>query len=188
MAQGIHVHCHAVAHTGGGVGSGDGDVFHIGGGRDRHLALRQIGLIGQILNVVPQSALAIVDAHSVRVGRSPLDTVADAAPVIGIGVDADEFKEPQFLPQGENLLRSHVGGVPGGHAVHLAHIAQVDGFFALNLQRARAVDSDDNGVGAGGEVVAGCSIFRKGDGVGVVKTPFLNRFGIKNYGTFTAGD
>ena len=170
LPQGVYIYLHTVGHTGGGVGGGDSDIFGVIGGGNGHLGLGHIGLIGEILNVVPQTALAVVDAHRLGVVGNPLDAVADAAPVVGVGVDADVLDEAQLLAQGQDVF-----ALGGQCAADLGLIAQVDGFPILavvqDLQCTVAVDPQHQRVGAGGKVGTGSDrVLRKGNGIGVVET------------------
>ena len=170
LPQGVYIYLHTVGHAGGGVGSGDGDIFDVIGGGDGHLGLGYIGFIGEILNVVPQAALAVVDAHRLGVVGNPLDAVAEAAPVVGVSIDADVLDEAQLLAQGQDVF-----ALGRQRAADLGLIAQVDGFPILavvqDLQCTAAVDPQHQRVGAGGEVgTGGDRILRKGNGIGVVET------------------
>ena len=111
VPQGVHVHRHAVGHLRGGVGGGDGDALHVGGGGDRHLGLGQVGLIAQVLDIVPQAPLAVVDPHRLGVVGDPFDAVPEAAPAVCVGVDAHVLDEAQLLPQGQDVRAVHGGHV-----------------------------------------------------------------------------
>ena len=172
VLEGLHIHGHGVAHAGGGVGGGDRDALHVGSGGDGHLGLGQVGLIGQVLDVVPQAALAVVDGHVFRVtAQGPPDAVPEAAPVVRIGVDAHIRNQAQLLAQRHDVIAFR-GKLAS--SVHLGRIVQGDAFHILAIgldgQGISLVDIEDQGVRAGGEVGArGLRVLCKGDGVGVVK-------------------
>lgn len=106
-----------------------------------------------------------IDAHDFGVIRHPLDAVPEAAPVVGVGVDAYVLDEAQLLAQLQNPF-----AVGGKLAIYLGGVVQFDGIIPHDLQRAAAVDPQDDGVGTGGKVGAASLIFRKGNGIGVVET------------------
>ena len=177
VPKGVHIHPHAVGHVGGGVGGGDGGGAVQGGG-DRHPGLGQVGLIAQVQHIVPEAALLVVDGHIgvAFVGRRPFDSVAEAAPVVLVGVDAHILDEAQLLPQGQDLA------AVGGKVLHLVRVGQGDGVlpvFGHDAQRPALVHPDHQGVPAGGEglVHAVVQVLGEGDGVGVVQVGIRHLFG-----------
>ena len=180
VPKGVHIHPHAVGHVGGGVGGGDGGGAVQGGG-DRHPGLGQVGLIAQVQHIVPEAALLVVDGHIgvAFVGRRPFDAVAEAAPVVLVGVDAHILDEAQLLPQGQDLRA--VGGKLC-RAAHLVRVGQGDGVlpvFGHDAQRPALVHPDHQGVPAGGEgiVHAVVQVLGEGDGVGVVQVGIRHLLG-----------
>lgn len=186
VLEGLHIHGHGVAHAGGGVGGGDRDALHVGSGGDGHLGLGQVGLIGQVLDVVPQAALAVVDGHVFRVtAQGPLDAVPEAAPVVRIGVDAHIRNQAQLLAQRHDVIafRGELAS-----SVHLGRIVQGDAFHILAIgldgQGISLVDIEDQGVRAGGDVGArGLRVLCKGDGVGVVQVVSIYLNWVKGNGS-----
>ena len=180
VLEGLGADGDGVGHAGGGVGGGDGDLRRGAGGGDRHLALGQVGLIGQVLDVVPQAALLVVDGDVLRaLLQGPPDAVPEAAPVVVVGVDAHIPDEAQGLAQLHDVLAVCERGFVAV-AVHHRLIAQGDVVLLRPVhqdgQGAALVDIDHDGVGAGGEGGAVrylALILREGDGVGVVEgVPF----------------
>ena len=105
-----------------------------------------------------------------------MDAVAEAAPVVLVGVDAHVLDEAQLLPQGQNFR------AVGGEAAHLIRVGQGDGVlpvFGHDAQRPALVHPDHQGVPAGGEglVHAVGQVLGEGDGVGVVQVGIRHLLG-----------
>ena len=132
------------------MGGGD-DGRPLPGGGDGHGGAGQVGLVGEEVDVLVETALLVVHRHHVVVVGGPLDAVQIGVPAVFLMVDVYILDQAQGLPQihnGGGICRRRATDLVG--VVHGQGIAQVLSIAVLEPQSVAVVDVQGEGVGAGG--------------------------------------